>query len=183
MQTCSKCGEYKSDAELSWCWRALNIRQKVCKQGRKIENAQWYERHGPEYRQKVMVNTANKRKKSRSFIRSLLTRNKCKDCGETDPNVLEFDHVTGKKFKDISKMVAQGYSIAAIEKEVMKIEIACANSTGGPRQGSAKSEAAGRRGRPYLAFCDISRRMQRTYQSNLPLENQESNCANLRRLQ
>ncbi len=43
------------------------------------------------------------------------------------PAVLTFDHIRGKKKKDVSKMVAEGYSIEAIQQEIGKCEIVCAN--------------------------------------------------------
>jgi hypothetical protein len=56
----------------------------------------------------------------------LLSRN-CMDCGETDPIVLQFDHVRGEKFKDVGAMVNGTYAWKTIETEIAKCEIVCAN--------------------------------------------------------
>jgi hypothetical protein len=48
------------------------------------------------------------------------------DCGETDPVVLEFDHVRDK-LKDIGYMVTVGFSWSAIQLEIEKCEVRCAN--------------------------------------------------------
>lgn len=49
------------------------------------------------------------------------------DCGESDPIVLEFDHVQGKKRFSISECIYQNWSIEDLEKEMNKCEIRCAN--------------------------------------------------------
>jgi hypothetical protein len=48
------------------------------------------------------------------------------DCGESDPIVLDFDHVCGTKILEISRMI-RGYAWAAIWAEIQKCEVRCAN--------------------------------------------------------
>lgn len=50
----------------------------------------------------------------------------CVDCGETDPIVLDADHVRGKKHFNISAML-QGYAWSAVLEELEKCEMRCAN--------------------------------------------------------
>ena len=57
-----------------------------------------------------------------------LSKEKCIDCGEKDPVVLDFDHIDIKtKFKTISQMLCGHYSFKTILKEIKKCEIRCAN--------------------------------------------------------
>lgn len=49
----------------------------------------------------------------------------CTDCGEKDPIVLDFDHL-GDKTENVSKMI-YGSSWRAIETEIQKCEVVCAN--------------------------------------------------------
>lgn len=56
-----------------------------------------------------------------------LTTHPCVDCGESDPVVLEFDHVRGKKAYDISSLGWRLCSWESILKEIAKCEIRCAN--------------------------------------------------------
>jgi hypothetical protein len=50
------------------------------------------------------------------------------DCSETNLIVLEFDHNDGvDKVKGVGYMVGNGYSWAAILKEMTKCEVRCAN--------------------------------------------------------
>jgi bacterioferritin-associated ferredoxin len=51
----------------------------------------------------------------------------CIDCGETDPCVLEFDHVNGIKDANISSMVRQGWGKQRMIAEIAKCVIRCAN--------------------------------------------------------
>ena len=50
----------------------------------------------------------------------------CLDCGEKNHIVLDFDHLTNKKY-NISRMIHDGFSWAAIKKEIAKCEVVCAN--------------------------------------------------------
>lgn len=57
-----------------------------------------------------------------------LSDKKCIDCGESDPVVLEFDHVVpNDKFKSISTMRSGHYSWDSVSAEIKKCEIRCAN--------------------------------------------------------
>ena len=71
----------------------------------------------------------NKRisEKNRTELFAYLSHHPCVDCGEVDPYVLEFDHVRGKKSNNITKMVMDGYSWSAIEAEIAKCQVRCAN--------------------------------------------------------
>lgn len=50
----------------------------------------------------------------------------CVDCGEYNHIVLDFDHLKDKKY-NISRMIHDGFSWAAIKKEIAKCEVVCAN--------------------------------------------------------
>jgi DNA-binding NarL/FixJ family response regulator len=50
----------------------------------------------------------------------------CKDCGEKNHIVLDFDHLHNKKY-NISRMIHDGFSWKAIAKEIEKCEVVCAN--------------------------------------------------------
>lgn len=56
-----------------------------------------------------------------------LSAHPCVDCGESDPVVLEFDHVRGEKCHNIGHMLADGKSWTRISGEIEKCEVRCAN--------------------------------------------------------
>lgn len=68
------------------------------------------------------------RTKVRESLLEFLSQQSCKDCGEKDPIVLEFDHrVPNNKFKQVSRMLSGHYSWETILKEINKCDIRCAN--------------------------------------------------------
>lgn len=60
-------------------------------------------------------------------IVELVSGRGCADCGETDPVVLEFDHVRGVKAANISRMVSDLVGLGRIEAEIEKCDVVCAN--------------------------------------------------------
>lgn len=66
-------------------------------------------------------------KENRQKIVAYLNSHPCVDCGETDIVVLEFDHVCGKKHREVSTMIQTGCSWPKILQEIGKCEIRCAN--------------------------------------------------------
>ncbi|MBU3923558.1 MAG: hypothetical protein KJ592_01435 [Nanoarchaeota archaeon] len=51
----------------------------------------------------------------------------CLKCGESHVATIDFHHSFGDKEKNISKMVADGYSIDRIKEELEKCEVLCSN--------------------------------------------------------
>lgn len=49
----------------------------------------------------------------------------CVDCGESDPVVLEFDHVRGEKTRPVSILVK--WSWGRVVEEIEKCAVRCAN--------------------------------------------------------
>lgn len=63
----------------------------------------------------------------RRYFVSYLKEHPCVDCGESNPVVLDFDHVRGDKNFSVSRMVSEGFSIKRILSEVSKCEVRCSN--------------------------------------------------------
>jgi len=60
------------------------------------------------------------------WLHDYLKEHPCVDCGETNPIILEFDHVRDKKF-NISDAVRKTVLLDQIKVEVDKCEVRCAN--------------------------------------------------------
>lgn len=56
-----------------------------------------------------------------------LTENHCVDCGESNPIVLQFDHIGDNKEYNVSFLVKNGRAWSQVEKEIKKCEVVCAN--------------------------------------------------------
>lgn len=54
-----------------------------------------------------------------------LLKHPCVDCGEADPVVLEFDHVTTDKVANVSALLVKHWEV--IVEEIAKCEVVCAN--------------------------------------------------------
>lgn len=63
----------------------------------------------------------------RGFVLEYLKNHPCADCGESDPIVLQFDHVRGEKKYTISEMIKTRMKIEYMIKEIDKCEVRCAN--------------------------------------------------------
>ena len=59
-------------------------------------------------------------------LRKIKEASGCVDCGITNHIMLDFDHLKDKKY-NISRMIHDGFSGAAIKKEISKCEVVCAN--------------------------------------------------------
>jgi len=81
----------------------------------------------PEQVAKNRVRHEEYRMRNREFLRAYLASHPCVDCGESDPVVLHFDHVRGKKFRTVGVLVARPASVKTIEKEIAKCDVVCAN--------------------------------------------------------
>ena len=61
------------------------------------------------------------------FLFAYFETHPCVDCEETDPLVLTFDHVRGRKMHNISNLVGQHRSFRSIRTEIKKCDVRCAN--------------------------------------------------------
>lgn len=68
------------------------------------------------------------RQRNRENLWNYLLTHPCVDCGETDPRVLDFDHVRDTKKFGISRAVAGSHrSWNTILTEIAKCDVRCAN--------------------------------------------------------
>ena len=79
------------------------------------------------HRARVRQNDARYEAEKRAWIAAYLDEHPCVDCGESDPEVLEFDHVRGVKTANVSAFIRGGYSLAKLQAEVALCEVRCAN--------------------------------------------------------
>lgn len=89
--------------------------------------AQHYQRNKAKVKKRAVEQKIIDREKARAYVLDFLNKNSCVDCAESDPVVLEFDHVRGKKLHNISDMVRNAATIRRIIAEIKKCEVRCAN--------------------------------------------------------
>ena len=125
MKVCPKCKEEKLLSEFSrnsLKKDGLQVYCKVCVRG---INFSYYQRT-PEKNPQRRKFKEKACELAKLFVLSYLKTHPCVDCGETDPIVLEFDHIQQKKY-GISRMVYAGMGVDSISKEIEKCEVRCAN--------------------------------------------------------
>jgi len=125
-KVCTKCGREKDESDFSWSIRGTK-RHSACNACRAAERMDYYHRNKDKELKYKAERQVNKREEARHFVFTYLSNHPCVDCSETDPYVLTFDHVKGSKKMNISQMVNQGYSLKAIQREIDKCEVRCAN--------------------------------------------------------
>lgn len=126
-KVCRDCGLEKDEEEFNWRYKGLGIRQPICKDCSKLVRRKHYQEHMDAERERSYGLTKDKRLRARDFVFDYLSYHVCVVCAEYRPEMLQFDHVRGKKYKDISQMVADGEPIQKIQEEIRKCEVVCAN--------------------------------------------------------
>ena len=118
---CSTCREWKPLDEFNKRSKSADGRQWNCRDCNKAYHYLHIERHLAQiYRRKQREVANNKRR-----LWGYLLEHPCVDCGETDPVVLEFDHLRDKS-ANVGQLV-NGYSWKRVTREIAKCEVVCAN--------------------------------------------------------
>lgn len=122
MKTCPKCERVLQESSFSWRNKKAGTRQSWCKDCTRIRDAKSYSegrRRGSKIEQARAI-----RKRNQDYVFAILCNSSCTDCGNTDPRVLEFDHLRDKVF-NVAQM--QSYSLKRVQEEIDKCEVVCAN--------------------------------------------------------
>lgn len=84
--------------------------------------------HPSQSPEKLLVRVQKTRNRNRQFLWDYYSANPCVDCGESDPVVLELDHCKGDhKIDRVSALVHNTRSLTAIQREIDKCDVVCAN--------------------------------------------------------
>lgn len=98
-----------------------------CKECTKAATRSRYNKDRPKNAETIRASTEKRAARNKQFLVEYLSTRVCQDCGEVDSVVLEFDHVQGEKYKNISHIVCAGQALATLKAEIDKCEIVCAN--------------------------------------------------------
>ena len=123
-KTCCGCGVVKPLDDFHRNRTKPDGRQNLCKPCNIERNKRWY-REYPDARGRRMDGYAKRRRLARhQLILEYLLDHPCVDCGETDPVVLEFDHLRDKR-ANVSALL--GARLASLLAEIEKCDVVCAN--------------------------------------------------------
>jgi hypothetical protein len=126
MKRCSMCGQVKPLEEFHRNRTKKDGLQLRCRTCNIETNKRWY-RENPDVRERRMDEQARVLRRTRHReIWAYLCEHPCVDCGESDPIVLEFDHLRDK-VANISKLASTKRPWKVILEEIAKCEVVCAN--------------------------------------------------------
>lgn len=122
MKRCTICKLEKDLSEFGNNRGKADGLQAYCGSCQKEKDRKYYQTN----KKKVRAKRQTRVEEIRQYIYEYLLENPCIDCGETDPVVLEFDHVRGKK-KDIVSRLLYHRSLKIITEEIKKCDVRCSN--------------------------------------------------------
>jgi hypothetical protein len=64
-----------------------------------------------------------RRRRHLAHITNWTATHPCVDCGEADPDKLQYDHIKDRRVRDVPRMAH--YSMAKIKREIAKCEMRC----------------------------------------------------------
>jgi len=125
MPICTRCRIEKSVDNFNFKYKERNIRQVQCRACTKLYIHAHYDAHRDYYLKKAHKRNNRIRKEIRVYVWNHLQSHPCVDCHESNPIVLEFDHIS-KKQDDISNMIKYS-NLNSVIKEIAHCQVRCAN--------------------------------------------------------
>lgn len=101
--------------------------QNICKECSEKHSKKYYKKNKSAHKKKTKEQRKIILKRNYQFIWDYLLQHPCIDCGNNNPVVLEFDHVSGEKIAPVSVLAHDSWSLVKIQAEIDKCEIRCAN--------------------------------------------------------
>jgi hypothetical protein len=126
LRTCRVCNEAKPLTDFPFRSLTQQTRQWICLSCQRAYTKDWYNRN----REKQIAAAYVRRIREATIlgrrISEYLRDHPCVDCGETDADVLDFDHLRDKR-ANVSRLVHLAMSWDLIVAEIAKCEVRCAN--------------------------------------------------------
>jgi hypothetical protein len=126
-KVCPKCKQPHGINNFAIRNKLTNLRQSWCRFCQSDYRKQYYRNNRNIYIANAHARREKTRLENSQSVFEYLKKHPCVDCGETDPIVLQFDHVRAKKWKNVSVMVSMGFSWRTIVEEINKCDVRCAN--------------------------------------------------------
>jgi hypothetical protein len=122
---CCRCGELKPADEFAWRRKAKHQRDTFCRLCRVAYGKEHYAANRQRYIDQALAVKQRLRLERTRYLLQYFEEHPCADCGESDPMVLEFDHLRDKRFSIGGKLCTATWS--DILAEIEKCEVVCAN--------------------------------------------------------
>lgn len=125
MKVCNSCKNSKLLSEFGNNKSSTDGKQGYCKSCSSEKDRRHYQT-SQSRKLNIRSDQAARVDRARQFIWEYFSSHSCVDCGNTNPVVLEFDHLSDK-IKNVSTMISHGNSIDLLQSEIAKCEVRCAN--------------------------------------------------------
>lgn len=127
MKACSICKIEKDESEFNIHSSKFDRLQSHCKICNKIRSKMYYAANLEKHKLEIGKRKKKVVKENIQYVWDYLKEHPCVDCGETDPIVLEFDHVRGEKKTSVSNLSRAGHCLETLVDEISKCDVRCAN--------------------------------------------------------
>lgn len=87
----------------------------------------YFRNRGTKHLAQVRRSKQHRLERARDHVLLHLESSNCADCGESHLVVLEYDHVRDSKTSEVGRLVAVGAKLNAIDAEISKCDVVCAN--------------------------------------------------------
>lgn len=119
------CQETRPVEDFAWRRIADNVRDSYCRPCRAEYKRRHYAAHKERYKANAQFYTWKMALVRTAWLFDYFKSHHCVDCGESDPLVLEFDHLRDKSFNIATGMRKKNWG--AVVAEIAKCEVVCAN--------------------------------------------------------
>jgi hypothetical protein len=126
LRSCRVCKEAKPLTEFPYRSLVRQTRQWICLSCQRAYTKDWYDRNRAKQIAAAYLRRVREATNLGHRVREYLADHPCVDCGESDPDVLDFDHLRGKR-ADVSRLVHGAVSWDVVVAEIAKCEVRCAN--------------------------------------------------------
>ena len=127
-RVCSGCGVVRPQEEFALKSRTTGKRHSRCRLCCRERSKQHYRANRAAYLTRNQRANPVQRQRAAALVYAFLIEHCCVTCGESDPVVLELNHLGSEaKLANISDMIQRGCSAARLNAEMAKCEILCAN--------------------------------------------------------
>lgn len=124
MKQCVRCGKNKTLDQFLQRNRSKGKRHSYCKECNKQALKKHYQNNKEYYKRRNL----KRKKANRVKVLTYLETHPCVMCGESDPIVLDFDHIKPEtKEWTMARLIAEGHAWERLEKEIDKCQVLCAN--------------------------------------------------------
>jgi len=125
MKRCSSCKKIKSLDGFNFKNKTKNKKHSQCKECSRLCVRSHYVRNKGYYLKKTRKRNHKIIGEIRSYLLKYFSSHPCADCGESNPVVLEFHHLSNK-VSEISTLM-RGRKFEDIKEEVKRCQVLCAN--------------------------------------------------------